>query len=52
VGNLAGKQSCYTPLAFIYSIMEIHWQSNSIGKVRKNLRLLKEIEEKEFTQLN
>jgi putative transposase len=49
---VAGEQSCYTLLAFICIKMEIHWRSNPIGKVRKNLPFFKEIEEKEFTQLN
>ncbi len=49
---VAGEQSCYTLLAFICIKMEIHWRSNPIGEVRKNLPFFKEIEEKEFTQLN
>lgn len=34
---LAGERSCYTLLAFISLKMELHWRSNPIGKVRKNL---------------
>jgi len=30
--------------------MEIHWRSNPVGKVQKNLPFFKEIEKKEFTQ--
>jgi hypothetical protein len=30
--------------------MELHWKSNPIGKVRKNLPFLKELEDKKFTQ--
>ena len=47
---LAGEQSCYTLLAFICLKMEIHWRSNPVGKVQKNLPFFKEIEKKEFTQ--
>jgi len=28
----------------------LHWRSNPIGKVRKNLPFLKELEDKKFTQ--
>ncbi len=34
---VAGERSCYTLLAFISLKMELHWRSNPIGKVRKNL---------------
>lgn len=34
---LAGEKSCYTLLAFIALRMELHWRSNPLGKVRKNL---------------
>ena len=34
---LAGERSCYTLLAFIALKMELHWRSNPLGKVRKNL---------------
>lgn len=47
---LAGENACYTLLAFICLRMELHWRSNPIGKVRKNLPHLKELEEKYFTQ--
>jgi len=36
---VAGERSCYTLLAFIALKMELHWRSNPIGKVRKNLPL-------------
>jgi putative transposase len=47
---LAGENACYTLLAFICLKMELHWRSNPIGKVRKNLPFLKELEDKKFTQ--
>jgi len=47
---LAGERSCYTLLAFICLKMELHWRSNPIGKVRRNLPFLKELEDKKFTQ--
>lgn len=36
---VAGERSCYTLLAFIAFKMELHWRSNPLGKVRKNLPL-------------
>jgi len=47
---VAGENACYTLLAFICLKMELHWRSNPIGKVRKNLPFLKELAEKNFTQ--
>jgi putative transposase len=47
---LAGENACYTLLAFICLKMELHWRSNPIGKVRRNLPFLKELEDKKFTQ--
>jgi len=47
---LAGENACYTLLAFICLKMELHWRANPIGKVRKNLPFLKELEDKKFTQ--
>ncbi|MEJ5348231.1 MAG: transposase [Desulfosoma sp.] len=35
---LAGERSCYTLLAFIALKMEVHWSSNPLEKVRKNLQ--------------
>jgi len=49
---LAGERSCYTLLAFISLKMEIHWRSNPVGKVLKNLPFFQEMAEKEFTQKN
>ena len=49
---VAGEQPCYTLLAFICIKMELHWRSNPIGKVRKNLPFFKRLAEKNFTQLN
>ena len=47
---LAGENACYTLLAFICLKMELHWRSNPIGKVRKNLPFLKELANKKITQ--
>jgi len=41
---VAGEQACYTLLAFISLKMELHWRSNPLGKVRKNLPSLKKLE--------
>jgi len=49
---VAGEQACYTLLAFISIKMELHWRSNPIGKVRKNLPFFKELAYNNFTQLN
>ena len=49
---VAGENACYTLLAFICLKMELHWRSNPIGKVRKNLPFLKELAYKNFTQTN
>jgi len=47
---VAGENACYTLLAFICLKMELHWRSNPIGKVRKNLPFLKELAFEKFTQ--
>ncbi len=47
---LAGENACYTLLGFICLKMEIHWRSNPIGKVRKNLPFFQNLIEKNFTQ--
>ena len=39
-------------LGFISLKMELHWRSNPIGKVRKNLPFFKELAKNNFTQLN
>jgi len=49
---VAGEHACYTLLAFICIKMEMHWRSNPIGKVRKNLPFFKKFETENFTQLN
>jgi len=49
---VAGEHACYTLLAFICIKMEMHWRSNPIGKVRKNLPFFKKFEPENFTQLN
>jgi putative transposase len=41
---VAGEQSCYTLLAFIALKMELHWRSNPLGKVAKNLPFWKQLE--------
>jgi len=47
---VAGENACYMLLAFISIKMEVHWQSNPIGKVRNNLPFLKKMAEINFTQ--
>ena len=47
---VAGENACYTLLAFICLKMELHWRTNPVGKVRKNLPFLKEMENMKFTQ--
>jgi putative transposase len=47
---VAGEQACYTLLAFISLKMELHWRSNPIGRVRKNLPFFRELAEENFTQ--
>ncbi len=47
---VAGENACYTLLAFICHKMELHWKSNPIEKVRKNLPFFKELVESNFTQ--
>ena len=42
---VAGERSCYTLLAFISLKMELHWRSNPIGKVRKNLPVWRILEQ-------
>jgi len=49
---VAGENACYTLLAFICLKMELHWKSNPIGKVRKNLPFFKELVELKFTKKN
>ena len=47
---LAGEEACYRILAFISLKMELHWRSNPVGKVRKNLPFFKELAYENFTQ--
>jgi len=47
---LAGETACYRLLAFISLKMELHWRSNPIGKVLKNLPFFHEMAYKQFTQ--
>jgi len=49
---LAGEAACYRLLAFISLKMELHWRSNPVGKVRKNLPFFQELAYDKFTQLN
>ncbi|OGP84717.1 MAG: hypothetical protein A2V87_09015 [Deltaproteobacteria bacterium RBG_16_58_17] len=39
--TVAGKIACYRILAYISLKMELHWRSNPVGKVRKNLPFFK-----------
>jgi len=47
---VAGENACYMLLAFVCLKMELHWKSNPIGKVRKNLPFFKELGDRKFTQ--
>lgn len=49
---VAGETACYRILAYISLKMEIHWRSNPVGKVRKNLPFFKELADEYFTQKN
>ena len=49
---LAGESACYRLLAFISLKMELHWRSNPVGKVRKNLPFFQEVAYDKFTQSN
>jgi len=49
---VAGENACYTLPAFICLKMELHWQSNPIGKVRKNLPFFQKLADKKFIQKN
>jgi len=49
---VAGETACYRLLAFISLRMELHWRSNPLGKVRKNLPFLKKMAFDNFTQKN
>lgn len=47
---VAGEAACYRLLAFISLKMELHWRSNPIGKVRKNLPFFQQMAYDNFTQ--
>ena len=47
---VAGENACYTLPAFICLKVELHWKSNPIGKVRKNLPFFQNLENEKFTQ--
>jgi putative transposase len=49
---LAGEAACYRILAFICLKMELHWRSNPVGKVRRNLPFFKELAYEHFTHKN
>ena len=49
---LAGESACYRLLAFISLKMELHWRSNPVGKVQKNLPFFQEMAYEKFTQSN
>jgi len=46
---MAGETACYRILAYISLKMELHWRSNSVGKVRRNLPFFKELAYMNFT---
>ena len=47
---VAGEIACYRIRAYIALKMELHWQLNPAGKVRKNLPFFKELAYEHFTQ--
>ena len=47
---VAGEKACYTLLAFVSYKMELHWRTNPIGKVRKNLPFFENYKINTFTQ--
>lgn len=47
---LAREEACYRIPAFISLKMELHWRSNPVRKVRKNLPFFKELAYENFTQ--
>ncbi len=47
---LAGESACYRLLAFVSLKMELHWRSNPVGKVQKNLPFFQEVAYEKFTQ--
>jgi len=47
---VAGENACYRLLAFVSLKMELHWRSNPLGTVRKNLPFLKKMAWDNFTQ--
>src|SRR4030042_6371297 len=47
---VAGEIACYRILAYISLKLEMHWRSNPVGKVRKNLPFFKELAYEHFTQ--
>lgn len=49
---VAGEAACYRLLAFISLRMELHWRSNPVGRVQKNLPFLKKMAWNNFTQKN
>ena len=49
---LAGETSCYLILAYVSLRMELHWRSNPVGRVRKNLPFFNALDQEKFTQEN
>jgi putative transposase len=47
---VAGETACYRILAYISLKMELHWRSNPVGKVRKNLPFFNKLGPEDFTQ--
>jgi len=49
---MAGETACYRILAYISLKMELHWRSNPVGRVRKNLPFFKELVYLNFTHIS
>jgi putative transposase len=47
---VAGETACYRILAYVSLKMELHWRSNPVGRVPKNLPFFKELAYEHFTQ--
>lgn len=47
---VAGENAGYMLLAFVSIKMELHWRSNPVGKVRKNLPFFQQLDDTKFTQ--
>ena len=47
IESVAGEHACSMLLAFVFIKMKLHWKSNPVGKVPKNLAFFKD---HKFTQ--